>query len=158
MASDSTSAGGSVFASVEAFYDDDDRRRSPERLCLCGCGGTTPPATRTRLSLGTTKGEPIRYLQGHGRRATAGPPFRVEGKGCWIWQRWVAKTGYGELLDGGIKQGAHVVYFKRAGGLIPKGYVLHHRCGNKLCVNPAHLEPLSRRDHVRRHVGLEATL
>jgi hypothetical protein len=30
---------------------------------------------------------------------------------------------------------------------------VHHRCGHKLCVNPAHLELLSAEAHSRRHHG-----
>jgi hypothetical protein len=33
----------------------------------------------------------------------------------------------------------------------PKGYVLHHNCENKLCVNPNHLELLTNAEHLRMH-------
>lgn len=37
-------------------------------------------------------------------------------------------------------------------GQIPSGYVVHHACENKRCLNPAHLEAVSRREHyVERH-------
>jgi hypothetical protein len=35
------------------------------RLCGCGCGQVPPFARRTRLYLGTVKGEPIRFVPGH---------------------------------------------------------------------------------------------
>jgi HNH endonuclease len=33
---------------------------------------------------------------------------------------------------------------------LPKGHVIHHKCENKFCVHPAHLELLS------RHIAKEA--
>jgi len=36
-----------------------------------------------------------------------------------------------------------------------QGFEIHHTCQNKLCVNPAHLKPLSRNDHKRLHVELK---
>lgn len=34
--------------------------------CLCGCGQTPPPAARTRAARGEVKGEPMRFMPGHG--------------------------------------------------------------------------------------------
>jgi hypothetical protein len=34
---------------------------------------------------------------------------------------------------------------------IPAGLELHHVCENKLCVNPEHLQPMTRCDHLRLH-------
>jgi ribosomal protein L40E len=36
-------------------------------------------------------------------------------------------------------------------GEVPAGMHLHHRCGNKLCWNPAHLTLLSASEHRREH-------
>jgi hypothetical protein len=36
-------------------------------------------------------------------------------------------------------------------GEIPEGHHLHHTCETPGCCNPAHLEPLSPGDHVRKH-------
>ena len=36
-----------------------------EKLCECGCGLPTRPATRTRKSKGMTRGQPTRFLTGH---------------------------------------------------------------------------------------------
>lgn len=34
---------------------------------------------------------------------------------------------------------------------IPEGFVIHHRCGNRLCVNIEHLDCMSLADHSRLH-------
>ena len=36
-------------------------------------------------------------------------------------------------------------------GEIPKGYDIHHKCGNKGCINTDHLEMLNRKDHLNAH-------
>lgn len=45
------------------------QHESTEGLCQCGCGGRTPLATRTRPDLGTVKGQPLRFINGHSQRA-----------------------------------------------------------------------------------------
>jgi hypothetical protein len=40
----------------------------PAGLCQCGCGEPTPIAKRTSTRKGVVKGQPIRYVQGHGNR------------------------------------------------------------------------------------------
>jgi hypothetical protein len=115
--------------------------------------------TRNRADLGYVKGEPRRFVPTHGgsKRWVNHPPQYVEQPGplstpCWIWQRTVQNTGYGELVRDGRKWLAHVwFYFRATGRLMPKNHVLHHRCGNKLCVNPRHVKPLTRGDHLTRH-------
>jgi len=39
-------------------------------------------------------------------------------------------------------------------GPIPDGLHLHHRCANRLCFNPKHLEPIQQVEHNRRHAPL----
>jgi hypothetical protein len=38
------------------------------KLCECGCGQPTRPWSRTQRTLGRIKGEPARFLVGHGNR------------------------------------------------------------------------------------------
>ena len=40
-----------------------------ERLCSCGCGKATQPASETKVQRGWVKGKPISYINGHNRRA-----------------------------------------------------------------------------------------
>jgi hypothetical protein len=51
---------------------------------------------------------------------------------------------------------AHRAYYETHVGPIPQGLQIDHKCGNKLCVNPHHLEPVTGAENVRRgkHVRL----
>jgi hypothetical protein len=45
---------------------------------------------------------------------------------------------------------AHRAFYEEARGPIPDGMQLDHLCGNRACVNPDHLEPVSGVENVRR--------
>ena len=62
---------------------------------------------------------------------------------CWIWEGPVNAKGYGRM---GQKY-AHRMIYEAAHGPIPEGYVVHHLCETPPCVNPEHLEAMSRREH-----------
>jgi hypothetical protein len=75
---------------------------------------------------------------------------------CWEWTATTSRAGYGIFAYRGERGDpirtilAHRFAYEFAvGSLPPRGYDLHHRCKNKACVNPHHLEPLTRREHVR---------
>jgi len=38
-------------------------------------------------------------------------------------------------------------------GPIPPGFEPDHLCRNRRCINPAHLEPVTRRENLRRGIG-----
>ena len=48
---------------------------------------------------------------------------------------------------------AHRLTYQWAKGPIPAGMELDHLCRNRRCVNPAHLEPVTHRENVRRGAG-----
>lgn len=81
---------------------------------------------------------------------------RVEKRdGCWPWQGAVAPNGYGLvncLNHSGRRStaGAHRVAYELERGPIPDGLELDHLCRNSVCVNPAHLEPVTHQENVRR--------
>lgn len=50
---------------------------------------------------------------------------------------------------------AHRFAYERFVGTIPAGLQIDHLCRTRLCVNPAHLEPVTNRENVLR--GLAAT-
>jgi hypothetical protein len=58
---------------------------------------------------------------------------------CWIWTGAKQSRGYGNFQS----KLAHRVSYERYVGKIPDGLTLDHLCRNRLCVNPAHLEPVS---------------
>lgn len=154
---------------------------NPSGLCQCGCGQTTPLATRNRQDKGLVKGEHVRYLRGHapfdpdknagqdecacgcGHKAPAGKAFRrghqhrskgytVNPSGCWIWQGGKSRAGYARSRIGGGRM--VLVYrwmWEQKHGRLPRSLVLHHECSEKSCVNPDHLRPVSRAEHMRIH-------
>lgn len=120
-------------------------------LCECGCGEATAIAPRTRPEYGQVAGQPMRFVHNHHRRKAPVEYVVNRETGCWIWQRAIV-DGYGTIgVGGGRVVKAHRLYYERAKGPIPVGHELHHRCHTRACVNPDHLEPLTRLAHRREH-------
>ena len=72
---------------------------------------------------------------------------------CWLWTGGLVKGGYGQYnLEGRCRQ-AHRLAYELAVGPIPDGLVIDHLCKNPRCVNPEHLEPVTRGENVLRGVG-----
>src|SRR5262245_26964970 len=67
--------------------------------------------------------------------------------GCHLWDGHVKAEGYGVFMTGGQNYYAHRYIWEKANGPVPSGLELHHKCGVKSCVNVAHLELTTRRDH-----------
>lgn len=72
--------------------------------------------------------------------------------GCWLWTASLSQgTGYGQVRDQhGRTKGAHRAVYELLVGPIPEGLELDHLCCVRSCVNPAHLEPVTRVENVRR--------
>ena len=69
--------------------------------------------------------------------------------GCHEWTGAVAGR-YGQMRVDGRQQPAHRVAYELSRGEIPEGLELDHLCKTPLCVNPDHLEPVTRKENVRR--------
>jgi HNH endonuclease len=67
------------------------------------------------------------------------------GEGCWLWVGPLHPAGYGRFRLDGQNHPAHRVACEWANGAISHGQHLHHTCGNRACVRPAHLVPLTER-------------
>jgi hypothetical protein len=78
-------------------------------------------------------------------------------KQCWLWlgARCTDRFGYsyGQIVDPntGRRVVAHRFSYVLHGSSIPSGRVIHHECGNTLCVNPTHLRCLTVRAHNTVH-------
>lgn len=116
--------------------------RSTSRLGLLGDGdqesivqGRIAAALETILTLG-------------GRFASKIEP---QPDGCWLWTASCGRGGYGQVWHGGTMARAHrVVYLLVTGSPIPDGLELDHLCRVRHCVNPEHLEPVTRQENQRR--------
>lgn len=73
--------------------------------------------------------------------------------GCWLWTGAVTAAGYGMFGRGKRGEGnfyAHRFSFTLHGGVLTPDKELDHLCRNRSCVNPAHLELVTRRtNHLR---------
>ena len=71
--------------------------------------------------------------------------------GCWLWCGGI-KAGYGEIRKAGKSLRAHRVFYEVYRGKILSGSCIDHLCSEKHCVNPEHLEAVSREENTRRSI------
>ncbi len=66
--------------------------------------------------------------------------------GCWVWHRQVSNSGYGKMMvreDGATRYvSAHRASYRAFVEPLADDQVVRQTCGNRLCVNPDHLELL----------------
>lgn len=74
---------------------------------------------------------------------------------CWIIATYKMPTGYGKLCEprGNSTAGylAHRVMYEDAYGPIPAELQIDHICDNKSCINPEHLQAVTRRQNMRKY-------
>jgi hypothetical protein len=59
--------------------------------------------------------------------------------GCWLWDGYVDKDGYGRIKTGGVTWQAHRYVYHLEQGAIPDGLLFCQTGDVTCCVNPAHL-------------------
>jgi hypothetical protein len=69
----------------------------------------------------------------------------LDDSGCWIWQGQVSNSGYGRTMlrdtDNTVKMvSAQTLSYQQFIAEIPDGHLVKQSCGNRLCINPQHLE------------------
>lgn len=80
--------------------------------------------------------------------------------GCWNWTAGKNHYGYGSYTirrgDGWFRAQAHRLAYEELVGPIPDGLTIDHLCRNRACVNPEHMEPVTRGENVLRGDGASA--
>lgn len=76
--------------------------------------------------------------------------LRFMPSGCVEFTGAISSTGYGHVLREGKMVGAHRAAYELLVGPIPDGLHIDHLCCNRPCVNPAHLEPVTMQENLRR--------
>ena len=81
---------------------------------------------------------------------------RIPIAGCWIWTGGSDNAGYGRIYVGGEMKLSHrVSYELHQGRPIATGLDLDHLCRNPSCVNPHHLEEVTRKENIDRGILAE---
>lgn len=70
--------------------------------------------------------------------------------GCWVALHRPSHHGYVRLKVNGRVYAAHRWVYEQMVVEIPAGLEIDHLCRNTSCVNPAHLEPVSHDENMRR--------
>jgi hypothetical protein len=74
----------------------------------------------------------------------------VDADGCWRFAGALNAAGYGVIGINKKTVYAHRLAYEAFVGPISVGLTLDHLCRNRACFNPAHLEPVTRGENVRR--------
>ena len=69
---------------------------------------------------------------------------------CWIWQNSLTNGGYGVFRYNGKLIRSHRFCYEIFKQEIPDKLDLDHLCRNRKCVNPDHLEPVTKMENQRR--------
>lgn len=93
-------------------------------------------------------------------------PYRsrveISDAGCWLWCSEIDKHGYGVRRPTGVNSGrsrfVHRQVYELLIGPIPKGLVIDHLCRVTRCCNPAHLEPVTHAENLRRSEPARRTM
>lgn len=87
--------------------------------------------------------------------------FRAQhtvGDECWLWTGKVGRDGYGRFSVKSRWHMAHRWVYEHTVGPIPDRLEIDHLCQVKLCVNPLHLEAVTRRENMHRQPRIAARM
>jgi hypothetical protein len=128
-------------------------------LCQCSCGNCTRVRRCHLVSGHTNTCGCSKYRRVPLKERILRKIVVDEDTGCWKWKGNVATNGYGTLGVGSrTDRSRKTEYAHRASYIafvdqIPEGKELDHLCRNRDCVNPDHLDPVTRRENIMRGDG-----
>ena len=84
--------------------------------------------------------------------------IQVVGNGCWLWRGATGGIGvhqYGQIkvrlaFKRYILKCAHAAIYEYLNGTIPEGLECDHKCEQKLCCNPAHIDIVTHKVNCER--------
>ena len=72
---------------------------------------------------------------------------------CWLWSGNMTKDGYGRVKINGKTHLAHRLSYALNVGELVDRLVIHHKCGNKACVNPNHLAQVTSKENTVQYAN-----
>jgi len=78
-------------------------------------------------------------------------------EGCWEWYGVVDECGYGRVGIYGMTRKVHRIAFFIGHEYLTDGMTVDHRCRNRSCVNPSHLELVPHSENIKRGMAAKKT-
>lgn len=116
-------------------------------LCRCDCGAEVTVRGGSSLRHGHQKSCGCLSSELPSRRFWE--RVLIQPDGCWLWMGTTNQYGYGSFVAEGFAL-AHRWSYHHFRAPIPDSLQVHHECGNRTCVNPAHLECVTLRENLIR--------
>lgn len=124
-----------------------------ERFCECGCGKSTPPAPRTRPDRDEIKGEPRRFVPGHGYRNSRPPVRHGTDNNRFNGGLCLRDDGRTVIVcrDGSLLAYYRGVMAAHIGRLLTPEEIVHHINGDPGDDRIENLEIVTRAEHIDMH-------